>query len=63
MSGPTKNSKEKIERLTDLEPYNTVKINLLLDKTLDELNLMITKWIKVFNDVKEEILTIKEKKR
>ena len=63
MSSPTKNSKEKIERLTDLEPYNTVKINLLLDKTLDELNLMITKWIKVFNDVKEEILTIKEKKR
>ena len=43
MSSPTKNSKEKIERLTDLEPYNTVKINLLLDKTLDELNLMITK--------------------
>ena len=63
MSSPTKNSKEKSERLTDLEPYNTVKINLLLDKTLDELNLMITKWIKVFNDVKEEILTIKEKKR
>ena len=40
-SATTTSLKEKIERLIDLKPYNTVRNNLILDKALDELNLVI----------------------
>ena len=43
-----------------MEPYNIVRINLILDKALDELNLITTNEIKTFSDIRTEILVIKE---
>ena len=61
MSSPVKSLKKKIERLIDLERYNTVRIKLIKDKAIDELNLMLTNEITIFNDIRTEILIIKEK--
>ena len=61
MSGPTKLLKEKIERLIDLEPYNTNRINLILSKGLDELNLIKANEIITLNDIRTEILILKER--
>ena len=48
--------KEKIERLTDLEPYNINIINLLLNNAIGEPNLMIAHEMSIFNDIGTEIL-------
>ena len=61
MSSPIKILKGRIESLIDLEPYNTVRIKLIIDKAIDELNLMLTNEITIFNDIRTEILIIKEK--
>ena len=62
MSRPTITSlKEKTERLIDLEPYNTVRVNLILGKALDELNLVITNETAIFNNIRKEILNYREK--
>ena len=62
MSRPTITSlKEKTERLIDVEPYNTVRINLILGKALDELNLVITNETTIFNNIRKEILNYREK--
>ena len=62
MSSPTIASlKEKTERLLDLEPYNTVRINLILGKALDELNLVTTNETTIFNNIRKEILNYREK--
>ena len=41
MPNPTKILKERIERLIDLKPYHTIKMKLILDNAIGELNLMI----------------------
>ena len=35
-----KSPKEKIERLLDLKPYNTIRLKLVLDNTIAELSLI-----------------------
>ena len=60
MSSSIKILNKAVEKLINLELYNTVRINLLLDKALDELNLMITNNITIFNDIRTEIQIIKE---
>ena len=61
MSTPIKSLKEKIERLIDLEPYNTIRINLILNKGLDELNLIIANETATLKDIRTEILIIRER--
>ena len=58
MSCLTKSLKEKIERLIDLEPYNTIRINLTLNKgqSKNELNLIVANEITTLNDKRTEIL-------
>ena len=58
MSCLTKSLKEKIERLIDLEPYNTIRINLILNKgqSENELNLIVANEITTLNDKRTEIL-------
>ena len=61
MSTPIKRLKEKIERLIDLESYNTIRINLILNKGLDELNLIIANETATLKDIRTEILIIRER--
>ena len=61
MSTPIKSLKEKIERLIDLESYNTIRINLILNKGLDELNLIIANETATLKDIRTEILIIRER--
>ena len=40
-----KSPKKRTERLTDLKPYNTIRVKLILENAIGELNLMIgVKW-------------------
>ena len=41
MQNTTKSIKERIERLIDLDPYNAIRMELLLDKAIGEVNLMV----------------------
>ena len=41
MSSPTKILKERFERLIKLETYNSIIIKLILEKEIDEINLII----------------------
>ena len=41
MQNTTKGIKERIERLIDLDPYNAIRMELLLDKAIGEVNLMV----------------------
>ena len=40
MPNLAKSPKEKIERLLDLKPYNTIRLKLVLDNTIAELSLI-----------------------
>ena len=40
MTNLAKSPKEKIERLLDLKPYNTIRLKLVLDNTIVELSLI-----------------------
>ena len=61
MLSPTKSLKEKIERLIDLQLYNTIRINLILNKCSDELNLIIANKITTLNNIRMKTLIIKER--
>ena len=61
MLSPTKSLKEKIERLIDLELYNTIRINLILNKCSDDLNLIIANKITTLNNIRMKTLIIKER--
>ena len=56
MSNPTKSLKERIERLIDLKPYNTIRMNLILDNAIGELNLMIADEMKNLDDIDMKIM-------
>ena len=51
MSNPTKSLKKRIKRLTDLKPYNTIRMNLVLDNAVGELILMIADEMKNLDDI------------
>ena len=40
MTNLAKSPKEKIERLLDLKPYNTIRLKLVLDNTIVEFSLI-----------------------
>ena len=61
MLSPTKSLKEKIERLIDSQLYNTIRINLILNKCSDELNLIIANKITTLNNIRMKTLIIKER--
>ena len=56
MSSSIKILKERIERLTDLEPANITRMKLITDKAINEINLMIEDEIKDFDDVETKIM-------
>ena len=56
MSNPTKNLKERIERLIDVKLYNTVRMTLILDNAIGELNLMIADEMKNLDDIEMKII-------
>ena len=56
MSSSIKISKERIERLTDLESANITRMKLITDKAINEINLMVEDEIKDFDDVETKIM-------
>ena len=56
MSNPTKSLKERIERLIDLKPYHTMKMKLILDNGIGELNLMIADEMKNLDGIEIKIM-------
>ena len=51
MPNLTKSLKEKTERLIDLRPYNIIRMRLILDNAIGELNLAIEDEIKNLRDI------------
>ena len=56
ISNPPKRLKERIERLIDLKPYNTVRMKLILDNAIGELNLVIADRMKNLDDIEMNIM-------
>ena len=56
MSSPTKRRKERIARLTDITTYHTIRIKLILDKAIGELNFMIAGEMKHLYDIEMKIM-------
>ena len=56
MSSPTKILKERIERLIYLALYNTIRMNLILDKAIDEINSVIADEMKNLEDIEMKIM-------
>ena len=56
MSSPTKILKERIERLINLALYITIRMNLILDKAIDEINLVIADEMKNLDDIEMKIM-------
>ena len=56
MSSSIKILKERIERLTDLESANITRMKLIIDKAINEINLMIEDEMKNFDDVETKIM-------
>ena len=56
MSSPTKILKKSIERLINLAPYNTIRMKLILDKAIDETNLIITDEMKNLDYIEMKIM-------
>ena len=56
ISNPTKRLKERIERLIDLKPYNTVRMKLILDNAIGVLNLVIADRMKNLDDIEMNIM-------
>ena len=63
MSNPTEILKERIERLIDLVPYNTIRMKLILNKAIDEINLIIADEMKNLDDIEMKIMMQKGKIR
>ena len=57
MSNPVK---EKIERLIDLEPFNIIRMKLIEEKVIDEINLMIEDEMKNLHDIETKIMMKEE---
>ena len=58
MSNPVK---EKIERLIDLEPFNIIRMKLIEEKVIDEINLMIEDEMKNLHAIETKIMMKEEK--
>lgn len=58
MSNPVK---EKIERLIDSEPFNIIRMKLIKEKVIDEINLMIEDEMKNLHDIETKIMMKEEK--
>ena len=56
MSSPTKILKERIERLINLAPYNTIRMKLILDKAINEINSIMADEIKNLDDIEMKIM-------
>ena len=56
ISNPPKRLKERIERLIDLKPYNTVRMKLILDNAIGVLNLVIADRMKNLDDIEMNIM-------
>ena len=53
MSSPTKILKERVEELINLAPYNTIRMKLMLDKVIHEINLIIEEEKKYLDEINE----------
>ena len=51
MSSPIKSLKDRTKRLIDLEPYNTIRIKLVIGKARHEINLMVSDEMKNLDDI------------
>ena len=53
---PLKSLKVTSERLINLEPYNTIRMKLILDKAIDKLNLIIADEMKDLDDIETKVM-------
>ena len=51
-----KSPKKTTERLTDLKPYNTIRVKLILENAIGELNLMIAHEMENLDDTEMKIM-------
>ena len=51
-----KKTKERIEGLIDLEPYNIIRMRLILDNAIGELNLMIAGEMENLDDIEMKVI-------
>ena len=56
MTNLAKSLKEKIEELMDLEPYNDIRMKLILDNAIGDLNLVIKDEIKNLSDLETKVI-------
>ena len=56
MTKLTKILKERIEGLIDLEPYNIIRMRLILDNAIGGLNLMIADEMKNLDNIKIKVI-------
>ena len=56
MSSPIKSLKDRTKRLIDLEPYNTIRIKLVIGKARHETNLMVSDEMKNLDDIGIQIM-------
>ena len=56
MTNLAKSLKEKIEELMDLEPYNDIRMKLILDNAIVDLNLVIKDEIKNLSDLETKVI-------
>ena len=56
MSSPIKSLKDRTKRLIDLEPYNTIRIKLVIGKARHEINLMVSDEMKNLDDTGIQIM-------
>ena len=56
MTKLTKILKERIEGLIDLEPYNIIRMRLILDNAIGGLNLMIADEMKNLDNIKMKVI-------
>ena len=51
-----KNLKEEIEELIDLEPFNIIRIKLIIERATDEINLIMKQEMKNFDDIETKTM-------
>ena len=69
MSNLKKNLNEEIEEIIDLEPFNIIRLKLVIKRATDEINLTIKEEMKNLDDIETKTMmkvrkiTIKELKK
>ena len=56
MPSPTKFLRERVEKLINLAPYNTIRMKLILDKATDEINSITANEMKNLDDIEMKIM-------